>query len=102
MIFPMTENIIDKRRKENWEITIWCTPRSVIVQITTPNANERGIDPVIDIACVDLKSAINFAKRVCHETPHLLELTANIILSWKDMSPEGFILLLKNIKRDQK
>jgi hypothetical protein len=88
----MRQDILDKRRKEGWRITLWCEPRAVVVQITTPDVEENK-SPDVDVACRDLSSALSFAQAVCHSTPEAIERTRVIIPNWL-ITPEAFLDLL--------
>jgi hypothetical protein len=88
----MRESVIDKRRNEGWLITFWCTPRSVICQITTPG--EFQDSPVVDVACLDFQEAVSFARAVCRRPPRAINSAADQVSNWANTTPEIFLALL--------
>ena len=89
----MKESIFDKRRKEGWQITFWCTPQSVVCQITTPDGTEDG-NLAVDIAFVDFPSAIKFARSVCRRTKRAVDAAGVAVENWFQMSGDAFLALL--------
>jgi len=89
-------NIIDKRRREKWDITLWATEGSVIVQICLPEEdggrNESG--PTVDVACRDFQTAVMFARSVCRRTPRAVDGAAALVFNWAKTTPETFLALL--------
>jgi hypothetical protein len=97
-------NIIDKRRREKWDITLWATEGSVIVQICLPEEdgrrNESG--PIVDVACRDFQTAVMFARSVCRRTPRAVDAAAGFVFNWAKTSPETFIALLHANQRQRR
>ena len=64
-------NIIDKRRKEGWSVVFFCTPRSVVVHISTSDDFEET--PQVDVALPDFEMALTFARMVCRRTKRAVD-----------------------------
>ena len=96
-------NSIDRRRKERWDITLWATENSVIVQISLPEEdggrNESG--PLVDVACRDFQSAVSFARSVCRLKPHTVDAAAALVFNWAETGPETFLALASDPQRQR-
>jgi len=96
-------NIIDKRRSEKWDITLWATVGSVIVQISLPENGDRNESgPVVDVACRDFQTALMFARSVCRRAPRAVDAAADLVFNWAKTSPETFIALLHANQRQRR
>lgn len=89
----MRKSILDKRRNEGWSITIWCTQRSVVCQITTPDEFDDA-SPVVDVTFPDFESAVKFARSVCHRTKRAVDAAGVAVENWFQMSGDAFLALL--------
>lgn len=93
-------DIIDKRRSEKWDITIWATVSSVIVQISLPQADggRDEVGPVVDVACRDFQTAVKFARSVCLRTMRAVDSASAAVENWFTMTPEAFLALLADVQ----
>lgn len=72
----MATNILDKRRKEGWRITLWCEELSVICQISLPQNDSESF---IEVAFSDFNTSLEFAKFVCkHDAEDVESAVINI------------------------
>lgn len=84
-------DIIDKRRKQGWNITFFCTPRSVVCHICT--TDEFDEPPQVDVNLKDLSSALKFARSVCRRTKRAVDAASAAVVE-APLTPEHFIVLL--------
>lgn len=83
-------NIIDKRRKEGWNVVFFCTPRSIVVQISTTDETQV---PEVDVSLPDFESALKFARSVCRRTKRAVDAASAAVVE-APLTSKHFLALL--------
>ena len=84
-------NIFDKRRSEGWSVVFFCTPRSVIVHIST--SDDFDETPQVDVAMPDFEAALKFARAVCRRTKRAVDAASAAVVE-APLTSRNFLALL--------